>query len=97
VFAADGAVLGQAVHKLDGAVMLDLEAFGKLADGRPGVIGETLYGQKELVLLWLQAVLASGFGAELKVAADLVAEFGERAVFGGGKICWHSYIVARYK
>jgi hypothetical protein len=65
MFAADGATLGKAVHQLDGAVMLDLQAFSQLADVGSCFFGETFKSKKELVLLRLQAMLAGGFGAEL--------------------------------
>lgn len=97
VFTADSAVLGEAVHELDSAVMPDPEALGQLADGGSRCFGEAFQRKKELMLLRLQAVLVGGFRAELEVAADLVAKFGQSAVFREGEIGRHTYIVARYK
>jgi hypothetical protein len=76
--------------------MLYLQALGQLADGRPGIVGEASQSQQQLVLLRLQAVLAGRFRAELQEAANLVAEFRQRAVFGWGEINGHIYIVERY-
>ena len=53
------------LHKLDGAVVLDLEALGDDSDGGPIVRAQRLEDQQELVLLRLDA--GARAAASLKV------------------------------
>ena len=59
--ARDQALLHQAVDQLDRAVMLDLQALGKIGDARLFLIRLAFDGQHELMMLRLDA----GFGALL--------------------------------
>src|SRR5581483_9678372 len=90
-----------AIHQLDGAVVLEVQTLGELADGRllPG--GVAADGEQELVLLGLDPGGAGGLLAEVDEAADLVAQLGERAVLVGTQVGLkrlhaEDYIVSRY-
>ena len=74
------AVRLQAVDKLHGAVMLDLQSFSEDADGRFERIREALNGEQGLILLWFDTCRARGLLAEILKPPDFVTEFGERFV-----------------
>ncbi len=95
----DGAAVREAIDQFDGAVMAELEAIGKLADGGEFSRGESFDGQEKLMLLRLDAVGAGGILAIAEEFADPVAEFGEVTIGGNRKISRrdrpHIYIVSR--
>lgn len=70
----------QSIHKFDGAVMLDLEAFGEHAHSGMGGSGQAFDGKKGLILLWFNSRGASGLLAEILEATHFVTELRERAV-----------------
>ena len=97
-FANDIAAGGEAVDQLDGAVVTDLKTVGEFGDSGELSRGKAFDGEEELVLLGLDSMGAGGFFAVTEKFADLVAEFGERAVGVEGEITGgrHDYIVSRY-
>ncbi len=101
--AYDGAGVLQAVDQFDGAVMLNVEARGDLANSGLDVLRKPMYRQQELMLLRLDAVFLGGGFAEVEKSPDLPAELGEFAVLFAAEVaagvlsCPHSYIVSRYK
>jgi hypothetical protein len=97
VLAPREAPLGETVDQLDGAVMLNLQALGQLADGRPVSFGQAFDSQQKLVLLRLDPVRLGGVAAELQEAPDAISELGQRAILGGGEVGGiHKHIVSRY-
>jgi hypothetical protein len=78
------ASLFQAVHQADHAVMAQQKAARQVPDGRLAVRAERHNGQQTLVLGGLKAERACRLLAEVEEAAELIAEFGESAVFPGG-------------
>ncbi len=85
-FAYDRATLFGAIDQLDGAVVAELKAIGKFADGGKFSCGEPFDGEKELVLLRFDSDGPGGVFAIAKEPADLVAEFGQIAIGGERKI-----------
>jgi hypothetical protein len=77
---ADEPAPGEAVDQLTGAMRLDLEPLGQLADRRRPVLGQPLHGQQELVLTGLQSGGPRGLLAKAEKATDLVAELRQRPV-----------------
>ena len=69
-----------AVHQLDGAVMLDLQALGKHAHGSFLRARQSLNRQQGLMLLRLDAGGTRGLLAEIHEPPDLVAKFRQRLV-----------------
>ena len=55
--------------------MLDLESLGYFADGSGMIVRKALYGEHQLVLLWIQTILTRNLFACAQEAADLVAKF----------------------
>src|SRR5579862_4673435 len=97
LLAPDGAMLGEPVNQLDGAVMLDLQPLSELTNRRAGAFRQAFDRKQQLVLRRLEPILAGRVGAELQEAANLVAEFRQSAVFPRGEIGGsHTYIVSRY-
>ena len=77
----------EAVHELDGAVMLNLKAFGKQADRGAGRSRQSLNGKQRLILLRFDTRGARRLLAQILKAAHLVSKFGQGAiinVFVGG-------------
>lgn len=70
----------QAINELDGAVVLDLQAFGEDADGGVVGSGQSFDGEERLILLRLNSGGAGGLLAQILKAAYLVAEFRQRAI-----------------
>ena len=84
--AADVAVKFEAVDKLNGAVMLQSQAFGERLNGRLAAFGKTANSEKHEVLLRFEAD-GAGFGvAFAQEMADEVTKLGEGTVFGGGNL-----------
>src|ERR1051325_1873953 len=73
---------GQPVQQLDGAVMKNLKALCKFADGRTLTVGKAFDGEHKLMLLRLQAMGPGGLRAELQEFPNAVAEFRQSAIFG---------------
>ena len=82
--AQDQPALRQPVDEPHGAVMLELQAFGKLAYGR--LAGICFDGQEQLMLGRLQAGAPGGLLAKTQEAADLVAELGQGLVVGRAQV-----------
>src|ERR1700683_1418725 len=70
----------QAIHQLYSAVVADLHAAGQLADGWAYPGRHALDRQHELILAALQPSLLHHLFAEVKKAADLVAELRQRLI-----------------
>ena len=77
----DVSQLLQPVYQFHRAVMFQLQPLGQFADGRRGAVRQTLDGQQQLVLLGLHAGGPHLLLAEAEKSPDLIAEFGQRAVF----------------
>ena len=92
------APLHRPLGELDGAVVLDLEALGHLANGRPLAWRQRLEHEQELVLLRLDVGRARLRLAEVQEATDLITELGEGSVLGDANVYrWgHRYIASRY-
>lgn len=88
------AMLFQAVNEFNGAVVLDGQLFGKLADGGQFSVFEAANGEKHLVLLRLQALCVRGCVALAQEQTDSVAQFGQGAVLAGGDFIGHSIIIS---
>ena len=78
------ASLLQPVKKLHGAVMLNLEPLGQVADRGWRSTGQPLHGQQQLVLLRLESRGASRLLAEMQEPPDLMTELGQSAVLADG-------------
>jgi len=100
---ADHAEGGETIDELDDGMVLELQLPGEGADRRQAVGRQALDRQKQLVLLGLEACLASRRFAERQKAAEEMAEMGEVLVvwfFPPGRVRGHGaeyYIVLRYK
>lgn len=70
----------EAIDELDGAVVLDLQAFGERADGGVVGSGQSFDGEERLILLRLNSGGAGGLLAQILKAAHLIAEFRQSAV-----------------
>lgn len=68
-----------AVHQLDGAVMPEAQALGRIGDGDGSVFRRAGHLEEQLVLLRLEARFHGGLLAEEEEAAQLEAEIGEGA------------------
>ena len=64
----------QAIHQSDGAVMLEQQAIRKMTDGWQTTLRHPFQGQQGLMLLGLQAGIASRRLTEIEKAPDLKAE-----------------------
>ena len=83
--AADEAVRLRARDELVDRVRPELEALGELAD-RGRAVGRAGGGEKELVLLRLEARLARRLLGEAQEATDAIAELGQGLEVGIGEI-----------
>lgn len=94
------ASLLQPVKKLYGAVMLNLEPLGQVADRGRCSAGQPLDGQQQLVLLRLESRRAGRLLAEMQEPPDLMTELSQSAVLGNGDVDGSLshliYIVTRY-
>src|SRR5579872_4465303 len=77
--------LFQPVDQFHRAVMLDEQAGRNLSNGGLHIFGKPLNGQKELMLLRLNAVFFGSGLAEMKKSPDLPAEFGQVTVLLSGE------------
>ena len=68
------------IYKLDSAVMSELQTLRQFADGCGDSVGQSLDGQKKLVLLRLHARRPHLFLAKTEKSADLVAEFRQGTI-----------------
>ena len=59
---------------------------GNFLNGRQNRPGNTFQRKQQLMVLWIQAARAGRVFTEMKKAPDLITEFGERAVVGGGQV-----------
>lgn len=82
------AAVGHPIDQFDRAVMLDLQPFGQIADGRAVGSGEAFRGQKKLVVLRLDVAEPGGLFAEMEKAADLIPKFRQ------GLIIVHTSIIS---
>jgi hypothetical protein len=80
--ARDQSFLPQPINQLDRAVVLDLQALGKICDARLFPWGLALNGQHNLVVLRLDANVAGCGLAGTKKTPDLVPELRQRLVVG---------------
>jgi hypothetical protein len=80
VFVAPGSLnessLGQPVHELNCAVVLELEALSEIRDVGARRFTSPLHGKHQLMVLRLQTCFAGHFLAEAQETADLVAKLG---------------------
>jgi len=84
-----------AVHQLDGAVMLNLQPFGKTTDGRLLIGGQPAQRQQTHVLLRLEPNRPGGLFAVINVPADEKTKLGEGAVFSSACRASHpAYCIA---
>ena len=90
----DGAGLLQPVDQFDGAVMLNEQTRGDLADGRLYVLGKAMHGQQQLMLLRFDAVFFRGGFAEMEELPDLPPELGQIAVLLSRKILCASIFIS---
>src|SRR5205085_10727640 len=83
----------RAIDKLDRAVVLDLQPAGKFTNGGLQAGGQAFNGQQQLMLLRFEASFARGFLTEAQEVANVIAQLGERAIFGSGDsglcVAWH--------
>ena len=89
---------GKAVYQFDRAVVLQLQSLGQRSNRRVQPVGQSLEGQHQLVLLRFQPHFPRCLFAEVKEAANLVAQFGQRPVIGESRSVFHvrpEYIVSR--
>ena len=70
----------EAVHKLHGAVMLNLKAFGEQAHGGARGGRQSLDGKQRLILLGLDARSAGRLLAQILKTPHLVSKFGQSAI-----------------
>src|SRR6202046_3455171 len=81
---ADQTLSFQTIGQFYRAVMLNLQALGKDADGGQPVWRQALDSQQRLMLLRFQARIPRRFLAEIQETPDLVAEIRQGAVVRGG-------------
>ena len=85
VFGADEELFSDAaVDQADSAVMAQIEALGYISDGCDGARRRACDLQEQLVLLRMQARVERSLLAEVKEAAQVVAEVGQGAEKGFG-------------
>lgn len=70
----------QAIDKLHGAVVLDLQSLGEHSHCRASGVRQSFYRQQCLVLLRLDAGGSRSLFAQNLKAPDFVAEFGKRLI-----------------
>jgi hypothetical protein len=98
----DGAACNQAIRQFDGAVVAKREPGRERADSGARAFRQPFDCKQKLVLLRLDSIRPGGFFAEVKEAADFIAELRYLAVFAGGKnffrrLCHgHICIVSRH-
>jgi len=92
----DEAAFFETVEQAHGAVMPDQQVLGKRADRGTGAPVERADGQQHLMLLGLQSLGAGRLLAEMKKAANLVAEVSQRAEIGRAQIGsgGHDFIIS---
>jgi len=76
----------QTIHQFHGAMVADLHAIRQFADSRTNPGRHALDRQHKLVLAALQSRLFNRLLAEMKEAADLVAELRQRLVIRQGEL-----------
>ena len=72
----------QPVDQFDRAVMLDLQPLCQFSDSGPGSRRQAFQCQHQLMLTRFQPRVAGGLLAEVKKAADLIAQLCQRFVVG---------------
>ena len=80
----------QAVYQFHCAVVLDLQACGKLSDQGPRALRQAFQGQQQLMLLRLQPRAACGLLAEVKEVADLISQFREGPIVRQSELLLHA-------
>ena len=63
--------------------MSQMESFRQHADARRGVLGQSLYGKQQLMLLSVESMLHCCRFAESQKFPDLITKLGESAVVPG--------------
>src|ERR1700730_16951274 len=98
VFAAWGAfdvgVGFHAIDEFDGAVVTERKAIGESADGGLVPSGKAANCEEQEILLGLETRVAASGVAFLEEATDKAAELGQGAVFVGGDLVAHEYILS---
>ena len=89
---------GKPVHQFDGAVVLDLQPLSQGSNSGAQSVRQSLEGQHQLVLLRFQPHFPRCLFAEVKKAANLIAQFGQGLVVGKSQSVLPCllYIVSRY-
>ena len=90
-FATHEPLVGKPVDETHGAVMADVQTLGQCADRRRCVWRQPLQREQQLVLLRIEPARAGRFLTEGEKPADLVAEFGERAIVSGTRLAHVKY------
>ncbi len=95
VRAADQAMGLEPVDQLDRTVMPDQHSPGERADGRSFAARQALESEQQLILLRLEARLASRSSAEIQEAANGVAEVGDgRVIQSRWAVAGHGSIIS---
>jgi hypothetical protein len=76
----DEAAVAQPIDQFDGCVVSKLHSFRQHANRGRNFGSQTLYGEQQLMLLAVQAILPGSLFTECEKFSDLIAEFCERAV-----------------
>lgn len=93
----DIAAGGEPIYQFDGAVMSNLKPLGQISDPRTRLWGHPFQGKHKLVLVRFDTRLARRLLTEVQETADLIAQFRQGFVLGGGELPFHTakYIVSR--
>ena len=70
----------QPIEQLDGRVVMKLKALRQLANARLDVERQTLQGEEQLMLAWLEAGVACRLRAESQEPSDLITKLGQSSV-----------------
>jgi hypothetical protein len=84
--AAQISTLAEAVHELDGAVVLNLQAICDFSDQRPHSIRNAFNRDENLMLARLQTSMPGSVFARAQVFPDLIADFSQTLIFRQGEI-----------
>ena len=88
---AEKSPIDQSIDQFDGAVVLELHALGKHADGRTKLVGEAAYCQKQLMLLRFDACLPRSVFAEAEELPNLIPKLGHCLKIWEGGSGSHKY------
>ena len=84
----------ETIDELYGAVMLDSELFGEVADGPWFLFIQAADREEHLVLLRLETLRVGRGVAGAEEESDAVAQFSKGAVFAGSDFFRHEFIIS---